>query len=54
MTFGSPKASMAGMTFGTEVLVAIFTEALDLDISPFGLLTGLTVGIVIFITGAGS
>ena len=31
-------------------LVAVLTEALDLDISPSGLLTGLTEGVVVFVT----
>ena len=50
--FGGHQTSMDGVTFGTQVLVAVITETLDLDIFPFGLVTGLTVGVVVLVTGS--
>ena len=41
---------MDGVTFGTHVLLAVFTETLDLDIFPSGLVTRLTVGVVVLVT----
>ena len=52
MTFGGHQTSMDGVTFGTQVLLAVFTETLDLDIFPSGLVTRLTVGVVVLVTGS--
>ena len=52
VTFGSHQTSMDSVTFGTQVLATVLTETLDLDIFPSGLVTGLTVGVVILVTGS--
>ena len=52
MTLSGHQTSMDGVTFGTQVLVAVLTETLDLDIFPSGLVTRLTIGVVVLVTGS--
>ena len=43
---------MDTVTFGTQVLVTVLTETVDLDIFPSGLVTRFTVGVVVLVTGS--